>query len=243
MISTSPHPAERRNYERIELAAMAHVITGDRCLGPFLVENVSGGGALLVGDPKIDIGDHVILLMHIPGGKPIRIGAEIVRCQRDPHGEAGFAISFRNSNPDAQDELQDAVLAKLERRKSGPVPTVLIVDDSHESREALERELQALGRETIAVATPLDAVQWLQLSGVQFEAVFVDTLHPSTAGGIDMLAFLSEEYPEVHRVLMSSGARRSQLMLAVTQGRAHAVLQKPFHKDTIQHALEERPQH
>ncbi len=109
-------PAERRVDARAEVAASAVVLAGNRNAGTFLVENLSAGGALLVGDPLVCIGQRVKLLLSLVTRPVLSLMAEVIRRGERSSGEMTFVIEFRNVPASGQDRIQRTVLAALERR-------------------------------------------------------------------------------------------------------------------------------
>ena len=211
----------------------AVVLAANRYSGLYLVENLSAGGALLVGD-ALSPGERIRLLLHLPGLKPMSISAEVLRRQDSDAGQCLVAVAFRDLSPKFEDTIQDVVLATLSIGSLPPISgtEVLVVDDSHGVRSALARDLLALGRRAASAATPLDAVGWLSDNPQRFDTAIVD-LRLGHADGLEFLAFLTDDHPTLHRVLMSGNISPSQLQLAVVSGRAHAVLDKPWTRDSL----------
>ena len=72
----------RRQHPRAEVAATALVIGRAYCAGPYLVENLSAGGALIMGEPRLSVGERVSLVLHLSGReKPFRLSAEVIRTE------------------------------------------------------------------------------------------------------------------------------------------------------------------
>src|SRR5213595_1049506 len=104
MEMNGPEPPERRHSARARVVGSAIVLTADRYVGTFLVENISANGALLAGDSQLSVGDQVRVLLQIHGSPRIGIRARINRrAERD--GQHLFALSFQASPP-VQDFLQ-----------------------------------------------------------------------------------------------------------------------------------------
>lgn len=109
---------ERRKFPRAETSAIAHMQrTRDR-MGPVQVElrNLSASGALLL-SAGLDLEDTVRLDIRIPGLRPLRLDARVVR--RERQGELqSTAVAFEDVPPDTEDAIQDWVLAQLETSRS-----------------------------------------------------------------------------------------------------------------------------
>jgi CheY-like chemotaxis protein len=204
----------------------------NRYSGLYLVENLSAGGALLVGDART-VGEQLKLFLHLPGMKPMSISAEVLR-QEGSDAESFVAVTFRNLSKKFECTIREVVLATLESLRAGP--EVLIVDDSVGVRRALERDLYALGRYAVSAATPLEAVDWLTDDTRCFDTAIVD-LRLGHADGLEFLTFLTDGHPVLRRILMSGNIPFSLLRLAVVSGGANAVLDKPWSRESLARAL------
>lgn len=227
----------RRHLRSGGVPATAIVLAESRYAGAFVVENLSAGGALLIGDPRHDRGEHVKILLQLEGRRRIYLNADVVRHEVRESGDHLFAVAFRNVKPAAEDRIQRAVLSALERCHVSPDARVLVVDDEPGIHRALGRNLRALDIGMLSAATPLEAVRRLQDPEVAIDVAFVD-LYLGHADGIDVLAFLAEDHPEIQRVLMSGRARTCQLELALLSGRAHEILPKPWERQTLAKLLD-----
>ena len=237
MTETIAKPHDRRQRPRSEVPASAVLLAHGRSSGLYVVENLSAGGALLVGDGRLRPGERVTMLLQLPGLQPIRLHAEVLRQHAGEAGAARLAVAFRNLAPRVEDTIQQVVLASLERLSEASVPHVLVIDDLPQVCRALERDLQALGRRAVSAATPEAAVTSL-CGGEQHIDVAIVDLRLGQADGLELLAFLTDRRPEVRRILMSGDLRRSQGQLAVSSGRAHAVLAKPWSRAELSRVLE-----
>lgn len=227
---------ERRGYPRIEVVASAAVLTVNGYAGSFLVDDLSAGGALLIGDPRLEIGEEVRLLLHLPGKKPISLSGEVIRCHPSESQEHLFAIAFRKVSPAVEDVLQQYVRAALGRLEDPSRKWILVFDDSPEVCHALERDLRRLGRRALSALTSEEATILLAEQAPLVETALVD-LRLGNADGLEFLGWLAERHPQIHRVLMSGCIRTCQLELAVSSGRAHAVLEKPWNRETLLKAV------
>lgn len=212
----------------------AVVLAANRYGGLYLVENLSAGGALLVGDARTP-GELVKLFLHLPGMKPMSISAQVLR-QEGSEEECLVAVAFLNLSKKFEAIIQDVVLATLKTFRDIAGPEVLVVDDSAGVRRALERDLYALGRCAVSAATPLEAVDWLTDGSRRFDTAIVD-LRLGHADGLEFLTFLSDGHPALRRILMSGNIPFSLLRLATVSGRANAVLDKPWTRDSLARVL------
>lgn len=112
--------AERRKWPRVEFTAMAHVITEQGACEVFGIENLSAGGALLVGDDSLAPGSKVRVSLELANFGPIAVNAVVVRSKKDADGEAVSAVAFQIAGSNLEDTIHQAVLQRLEElhRKS-----------------------------------------------------------------------------------------------------------------------------
>ncbi len=97
---------ERRRFPRFRTAGTAIVLLGGRYVGAYLLRNLSAGGAYLVGDNNLAVGQVVQLLLHV-GDELQSLEAEVIRHDRLPSEEQSFAVAFRNLSTDVEDSLQN----------------------------------------------------------------------------------------------------------------------------------------
>jgi len=98
---------DRRRFLRARVDSSAFVLVARRYVGAYVVRDLSAGGAHLVGDNNLTIGQVVQILLRV--GKQLSQGleAEVVRLERLPSGEKRFAVAFRNLAPDMENSLQN----------------------------------------------------------------------------------------------------------------------------------------
>lgn len=232
-----PDGYNQRRHPRSEIAATAIVLTLTRYAGTYLVRNLSAGGALLVGDSLLHVGERIRILLQIHGTSPMSLVGEVVRHESRTEGERLFAITFGDVPAAVEDTIQQAVLRTLENvRGKQQCATVLVLDTSLESRLALERELQSLGHEAVSASTPLEAMSRLYSGQPRIETVIVDA-RLGHADGLEFLAFLADDHPHIRRVLMSGDFRTAHLILAKRAKQPHAFLAKPWDRETLTRAL------
>lgn len=123
---------ERRRYERRAVVASAAVLTDTKYVGTYLVENLSAGGALLVGDARLEVGERVQVLLHLPGKEPVHLVAKIVRQQVNGAAEHRFAVAFHELSSAIGNQHQQVVLATLNRPPDTTPSEVLVGDNSRE---------------------------------------------------------------------------------------------------------------
>jgi hypothetical protein len=217
---------ERRLGARVQMVGTAIVLTPDRYVGTFLIENVSADSALLAGDTQLSVGDHVRVLFQLQGAPRIGVQGTITR-RAERGGQHVFALTFQ-ANSATQEHLQRAALWMLETTSS----LTLVVEENVEACSALTNELKAMGRNALAVHTPLEAIGWLRAPGVRVEVIAVGA-HFAEMEGLDFLEFIACDFPTTRRVLVLGndrvprGARKS----------AHSVLRTPWSEITLAEAF------
>ncbi|MFH0900393.1 MAG: PilZ domain-containing protein [Pseudomonadota bacterium] len=220
--------SERRVHPRAILAASAILFLREERMGPYLVENLSAGGALLSDGPMLSMGETVKVVLQLPGRRPVNVIGRVVRVEKRREGESSFAVAFRHSNTTTEEAIHRAVLQWLERVHSAREPRVLVLDPSIRTRHALERDLLALGRLALPAGNLLDAMRWLQDEKLEIQVVLVDD-SPGFHDGSQFLVFVAEHHSGIRRVVMSENATPGQLPLS---DHASFVLPKPW--DTLQ---------
>jgi hypothetical protein len=116
---------ERRKWPRVEFTAMAHVLSGNGACGIFGIENLSAGGALLLGDMPLTVGEKVRVSLELAHHGPIVVNAVVVRSGKDGDRGALAAVAFQIADSNLEDVIHQAVLARLEelhQQKTGTAP-------------------------------------------------------------------------------------------------------------------------
>jgi CheY-like chemotaxis protein len=221
---------ERRKHVRGRPLAAAVVSNG--CFaGSYRVEDLSAGGALLAGAAGMVEGDHVSVLLQV--GPPRRctftLLGRVVRAEARGDDRHAFAIAFRDLERSVLDLIEEVVI----ENPAGAPRTVLVVDDSRRVCAALRSDLVALGWDAHTACTPMAALARLDQLAARVDTVIVDH-RLGGVDGLDLLTFLTESHPHVRRVLMSSYPRHWQLDWAISSGRAHALLHKPWTRANLQ---------
>jgi len=211
------------------------VFSQNRPAADYLVENLSAGGALLVGDDVLPEGACVVVMLSLPGHRPLRLDAVVTCAQRGTAGARAVAVAFLGPSSRAEDQIQQAALAHLQRKR-GRGRAVLLVDDETAVRAALARSLLALRCQVVQAATPLEALERLQEDCRGIGVAIVD-LVLGPADGRGLLGYLAEEYPQIRRVAMSGKVSRSELEATRESGYAHIALAKPMQEGDLAAAL------
>lgn len=237
MSAELPFDDERRRHARSEVVATTVVFSRDKMHGTFFVQDLSAGGACLLGHLDAHPGDRITLLLRFPGKAPFSVEARVVRHEpRTSVQDDHTAVSFLGLLAEQEDIIHEAIVAALERETARLAATILVIDPDDATREALENDLRALGHQPLAVSTPLEALSWLERPGARISTVFVD-MTPGSSNGLDVLDFLGEHHPDIRRVVMAGETRPFRLDLALRSGRAHQVLKKPWDRRRLAEAV------
>jgi hypothetical protein len=110
---------ERRAHHRSNIVATIVLDPGTARATAYVVRNLSAGGALLAGEPVPLLGTQLRVVLNLRTGSQISLTAEVIRGQPLRAAAPTFAIVFRQISADAEDLIQDAVLAELELAGSG----------------------------------------------------------------------------------------------------------------------------
>jgi CheY-like chemotaxis protein len=226
---------DRRRFPRARIAGTAIALVGGRYVGAFLVRDLSAGGACLLGDNNLTIGQVVQILLRV-GDQLQSLEAEVVRRERSPSDEQSFAVAFRNLATEIEDSLQNLALLAIESAKVKKEATVLVLKSPSRIVADLDNDLRAIGYDVAAAATPLDAISLLSGDTHRIVAVVVgcDLACADLPG---FLNFLRDAYPQIRRVALSGDSRPTQLERAITSGLVEAVLRQPWDSDSLSEAL------
>lgn len=118
-----------------------------------------------------------------------------------------------------------------------PRPPILVVDDSTEVCQLLDRSLQQLGHKVVSFTSPGPAVVYLLDPDVELDLAIIDLRLGEHDGG-ELLAFIAERHPAARRVLMSGMVGTGVLTGYTRFGQAHAVLAKPWDRKDLSRLVE-----
>ena len=227
---------DRRRFPRARVAGNAIAFAGGRYVGAYIVRNLSAGGAHLVGDNNLAIGQVVQVLIRLGSRFSHSLDAEVVRREQLPSKEHSFAVAFKNLAPDVEDSLQNLALFTLEDDVVEKAAAVLVLNAPSSVLLALDKDLRSLGHEVVVVATPLDALSLLSSSTHRIVAVITgcDLAHADPLG---FLSFLKHAHPTIHRVALPGDSRPKQFDRAIATGVVEAVLNSPWDSDSLSESL------
>lgn len=225
---------ERRRFPRARVAGTAIALVGGRYVGSYLVRNLSAGGAYLVGDNNLAIGQVVQVLLRV-GEQLQSLDAEVVRRERLPSDEQSFAMAFRNLSADVEDLLQNLALLAIEGAKVKKEAILLLGSLSRVPFD-IEGDVRSLGYEVVAAVTPLDVISLLSSNTHRIVAVVVGC-DLARADLLGFLSFMKDAYPQIRRVVLPGVPRPTQLERAIASGVVQAVLGQPWDSDSLSEAL------
>jgi CheY-like chemotaxis protein len=236
MPAPPPRNDNRRRHSRREVMATAMVFSTHKMHGNFLVQDLSAGGACLVGHLEAPADARLTLLLQFPGKPPFSVTATVVRHDTRGLTSARTAVTFVDLTAEQEDVIQEGIATALERERARLAAKVLVLAPPDDSRDTLEQDLRAIGLEAVGVSTPLEALAWLERPGMRVTTVLID-VSPGAGTGLDVLEFLGENYPDIQRVVMADEVRPFRLDLALRSGRAHRVLRKPWDRKRLAEAV------
>lgn len=228
---TEFHP-DRRRHQRAYVPAVASLLIQNACAAKCLVRNLSESGVLLLGAPVIAPGTPCEVVLQGPDVGLLRLRGDTVR-SKATEGENGLAVQFTGVDPEIADRLRAVVARALEERHS---PSVLVVDAEVPTLVELAEGLGTLGHRTLLAMTPLEAVRWLCDLETTVDTVLVSDGQSDT--GADLLAFIGEEFPAIHRVLVHAALPASDMLAAIGESNARAQLCRPFTLEALASALD-----
>jgi hypothetical protein len=169
----------------------------------------------------------------------MRLSGRVVRAGAT-EGEAGLAFGFEAVPPEVEAQLRRVVEGAYEQRYA---PSVLIVDGDIGALAGLAEDVGKLGHRPLLAVTPLEAVRWLcdLETAVGTAVVSCGGLSGSSA---DLLAFVGEEFPAVHRVLVHGELPPQERLALYDESGACARVRRPYAPETLAAALRPgRPSH
>lgn len=232
---------DRRQHRRARHPEVGVTIAVGNQRATCVAQDLSGGGMRCLASRGLLVlrGERVQCVLTCDGViEPLTLQAQIMRIEQLDAQHDVIALRFLALKDPYQDTIKHVVLRALERHRATAGRAVLVIDDEEPIRSALVREMRRLGRPVLTAATPLEAVRVLQDESNAIDVALVD-LGLGVADGLDIVEHVASEYPGVRRVVMS-GQRMEELETAVAGGRAHALLRKPWTRDTLETAVGSR---
>jgi len=168
-------------------------------VGPLLVENLSAGGALLLGGCGWRVGQTVEVELRLKRTSPIRARAVIVRVEthRSP---VGIAVQFQDLPRSVEESIDEAVARAIERTQAAG-RKVIVVTPREEDILLLGLSIASLGLEPLMVNTVLEALRWLQDPHIVVSGLMIDSGAEGNTG-LDALAWCADVFPRVRCVMI-----------------------------------------
>lgn len=188
---------QRRRHPRATLRGVARLASEDAATDLLAVRDLSAGGLRVAGSTSLAVGARVEIELRL-FGEAIEARGRIAWSGGPGHDALGVALDRGG----AVDLLCDELEARLARRRSRG--RALLVGADAERAALLGEYLWSHGYEVEEVAAPLSAIDRLAVGDVSMVAIGP---HLSTCSGGEFAAFVAENYPRVHRLVVSHGAR------------------------------------
>jgi PilZ domain len=212
--------AERRQYPRTgRIASAAVVVSRGQYVGTYVVEDLSAGGALLVGRCSLRIDDPLETLFQFGQTLTVALSARVVRTQN-----GAFGIAFTDVAA-APLRALDEVVRSSEERVVRPLKT-LIIHPNASTRSSLQLDLASLGQLVVSFAGSRDALCWLESAG---PAAWAALVHPDIENPERVLASVAAQSPEARRILIFEPLTGNEsLERMITSNLAQALLRNPW---------------
>ncbi len=176
---------DRRTSHRVDLDGRAVLFQrGDR-VGQYTLENISAGGALIVGERPLRPGHLVHVLIDLSAsGEMLSLTGAVRRVRGRETGdgngrasETGLAISFPVLSADQEDAIHDAVLRALVRRdERAQRRPLLVLEPRRRVREEIEAEIRSFGLPVVGVESLADAVSELEGEETEYAALVIHSV-------------------------------------------------------------------
>lgn len=177
------------------------------------VADLSLGGTCLRCRTAPTAGEHVGIAMQLER-RAFALGGTVAWWNGGPHACAG--VEFDRIDASTRRALANAMIAAsiLAEESADRGAGVLLMLGDGERQLAVARELAGNGVRPLPVATPLEAVRWLADETIDIRVAIVSCDLPATAGQ-DVLSFLSDEYPDIARVVLDPSDHSSDAEVIV----------------------------
>lgn len=114
--------------------------------------------------------------------------------------------------------------------------TLLFVDDEQSILKAIERITIDSDAHCVFFHSPLDALAYVRSEPVD---VVVSDINMPKMNGIELLATIAEEFPEVIRLALSGLSEKETVMDAINQGRIWGFITKPWDNEQLLSSLDQ----
>jgi DNA-binding NtrC family response regulator len=114
--------------------------------------------------------------------------------------------------------------------------TVLAVDDETEIIDSLRRALRSEAYRFVGTTSPYEARDLVLRGGV--DLIIADIDMPGM-NGLELVAYVRRERPEVVRILLTGDASLESAMDAINRGEVHRYFTKPWRNESLRQSLRE----
>ena len=191
----------------------------------------------MLGMPSPELGQEVLAVLRVSGARPVSVTGKVVRVNKRDCARPAFAVEFTRPSGDLEDLITDVT---TEVRSEGPAEAVIVVARSPGLRDQLGHWLTESGWRVVGATTPLEAIAELERDPASVRwIVALDRL--TQTGGTELLTYVSQTYPGVHRLLVSPPAHQEQAREAISEGVADAALLQPVGMRRLAEAVGKAP--
>ncbi|MCV6622839.1 MAG: sigma-54 dependent transcriptional regulator [Cellvibrionaceae bacterium] len=114
--------------------------------------------------------------------------------------------------------------------------SILFVDDEQSILKAIERVTFESEANCLFFNSPLQALDYIRENPVD---ILVSDINMPEMSGIELLAQVAEEYPEIIRMALSGMSEKDTVLDAINQGRIWGFITKPWDNDQLLNSLEQ----
>jgi hypothetical protein len=226
---------ERRRERRAWVAGIAVVSSGSQTPSVWRVDNLSLGGASLVGDGALPAA-RLSLSLHVAGFRGLALEARVLRRQLVTRAGRS-AVKFMDVSEEERQTLREILAAdhapSVARRRA------LIVDREGAKTPGLSGELASLGFSVHRETAPEQAAAWLQKETAEILLVGASVIE---AHRWSLLQFVRDTAPEIRRFVLASDVRGFRLYYAIKAGLVDGLVEPKMAGDTLaRHLLGARP--
>jgi hypothetical protein len=208
------------------MALVSHPLHGDN--DACLVRNLSANGALLLSSPPLSPGDTCLLVLTAPGLMGEELEARVSRAGTTSDGSAWAAVEFF--------DVTDVKLERLRRvvdleQVLANAPAVLVVDGLYVTLQIIADLLAHHSRRTHLADTSLAAINWLNERNRHIALALIGNNIRGTTQA-ELLDYIGETYPHIHRVRMDQTPTDAQLCHLLDRTEADVTEHPPWSLDS-----------
>lgn len=203
------------------------VVSQGEYVGTYVVEELSSGGALVVGRCPLAPGDRIEALLQTGRTMTVPIKGRIAQIQRE-----AIAIVFVGLTASARRALEDLLHDTTENTGE---PAALLVHPDAQERETLKRDLEALGQTVVAFESCDHVLPWLDGA---LANVAVALVHPDIEERSHLLGIVGKRFPDARRILIFDPVfARGSLSKMIHSSSTHRLLYSPWTRLSLTSAL------